>query len=173
MKEAILEPLLRKMRLGKVLPSLREFDNPRVLDIGCGWEARLLKEIEPYIAQGVGIDFKAPNLQSDKLTTFGYFFEAKDELRESQSIGYNEVISCEIEGKDRQINANNPQHTKQNQMQYLKSRVPQLDIARLEAMGGGEVVKIFMQNPMHLILRRIFYHANVCLCLLQMRVLRS
>lgn len=77
MKEALLEPLLRTMRLNKVLPTIKEFDNPRVLDIGCGWEAKLLKEISPYIAQGVGIDFKAPNIQTDKIRTFSYYFEPK------------------------------------------------------------------------------------------------
>lgn len=77
MKEAILEPILRKMRLNKILPHLNEFNNPRVLDIGCGWEARLLREIEPFISLGVGIDFKAPNIKTDKLNIFPYYFEKK------------------------------------------------------------------------------------------------
>jgi len=37
--------------------------NARVLDIGCGWEARLLKAVEPLIGRGEGIDFKAPALK--------------------------------------------------------------------------------------------------------------
>ncbi|WP_237416390.1 hypothetical protein [Helicobacter saguini] len=78
MKEAILEPLLRKMRLSRVLDSIKEFENPILLDIGCGWEARLLKEIEPNIDFGVGIDFKAPAINTDKIATFSYFFESKD-----------------------------------------------------------------------------------------------
>ena len=47
MKEPILEPLLRKMRLKQALPYLRQHPNCRLLDIGCGWEAKLLKEVEP------------------------------------------------------------------------------------------------------------------------------
>lgn len=78
MKEALLESLLRQMRLSRVLPTIKSFSNPHVLDVGCGWEARLLKEIAPFIAKGVGIDFKAPDIQTDKLHTFAYFFESKD-----------------------------------------------------------------------------------------------
>lgn len=78
MKEALLEPLLRQMRLSRVLPTIKTFSNPNVLDIGCGWEARLLKEIEPFIAKGVGIDFKAPQIHTNKIHTFAYFFEAKE-----------------------------------------------------------------------------------------------
>lgn len=62
MKEPILEPLLRKMRLAKVLPTIKAYPNCNLLDIGCGWEAKLLKSVEPYIASGVGIDFKAPEI---------------------------------------------------------------------------------------------------------------
>jgi ubiquinone/menaquinone biosynthesis C-methylase UbiE len=40
-----------------------------LLDIGCGWKAELLRAAEPYIASGVGIDFKAPDLQDPKLQT--------------------------------------------------------------------------------------------------------
>ncbi len=78
MKEALLEKTLRKMRLGRVLPTIKQFQNPSVLDVGCGWEARLLKEIEPFIYKGVGIDFKAPIIQTQKIHTFSYFFESKD-----------------------------------------------------------------------------------------------
>jgi ubiquinone/menaquinone biosynthesis C-methylase UbiE len=69
MKEPFLEPILRRMRIAKVLPELGRFSDCRLLDVGCGWEARFLKSVEPYIASGVGIDFKAPNLESDKLKT--------------------------------------------------------------------------------------------------------
>ncbi len=78
MKEALLESTLRKMRLNRVLPTIKSFKNPNVLDIGCGWEARLLQEIEPYIAKGIGIDFKAPTINTDKIQTFTYYFESKD-----------------------------------------------------------------------------------------------
>ena len=80
MKETIFDLMLRKMRLNKVLPHLKEFENPRVLDVGCGWEARLLKEIEPFIAKGVGIDFKAPKINTEKLCIFEHYFEPKPEF---------------------------------------------------------------------------------------------
>jgi ubiquinone/menaquinone biosynthesis C-methylase UbiE len=69
MREPILEPLLRKMRIARVLPLLRRIPQCRLLDIGCGWEAKFLLDVEPYIAYGVGIDFKAPFIQTEKLTT--------------------------------------------------------------------------------------------------------
>lgn len=69
MKEPIMEPLLRRMRLRHVLPRLKTFPECRLLDIGCGWEAKLLREVEPYISYGVGVDFKAPDLQTMKLRT--------------------------------------------------------------------------------------------------------
>ena len=75
MKESIFDKILRQMRLRQIVPHLREFDNPRVLDVGCGWEARLLRQIEPFIAKGVGIDFKAPEIETEKLSVFGYVFE--------------------------------------------------------------------------------------------------
>jgi ubiquinone/menaquinone biosynthesis C-methylase UbiE len=69
MREPILEPLLRKMRIARVLPLLRRIPQCRLLDIGCGWEARFLLDVEHHIACGVGIDFKAPFIQTEKLTT--------------------------------------------------------------------------------------------------------
>ena len=82
MNEPFLEPILRKMRIAKVLPVLNSINSAllsqgshssdkliRLLDVGCGWEARFLKSVEPYIASGVGIDFKAPSLETAKLKT--------------------------------------------------------------------------------------------------------
>ena len=69
MKEELLEPLLRRARLAKALPIVRRYPDCILLDIGCGWEAKLLKSIEPYIARGVGIDRKAPQIRTEKLTT--------------------------------------------------------------------------------------------------------
>jgi ubiquinone/menaquinone biosynthesis C-methylase UbiE len=69
MKEPILEPLLRKMRIRRVLPYIRAYPNCRLLDIGCGWEARFLRQVEPYIAVGVGLDFKAPEMVEGEIRT--------------------------------------------------------------------------------------------------------
>jgi ubiquinone/menaquinone biosynthesis C-methylase UbiE len=77
MKEPIFEPVLRKLRMRMVLPTLRRFPQCRLLDVGCGWEARLLKCAEPYIESGVGIDFKAPELKSEKLSTISVTLDDK------------------------------------------------------------------------------------------------
>jgi 2-polyprenyl-3-methyl-5-hydroxy-6-metoxy-1,4-benzoquinol methylase len=69
MKEPILEPLLRKLRIKRILPVLKQFPECKLLDVGCGWEARLLKQVEPHVASGTGIDFKAPDIRTDKITT--------------------------------------------------------------------------------------------------------
>lgn len=69
MKEPILEPLLRRLRVRQVLPFIKQYPDCRLLDIGCGWEARLLKTVEPYIKSGVGIDFKAGEVHTPKITT--------------------------------------------------------------------------------------------------------
>jgi 2-polyprenyl-3-methyl-5-hydroxy-6-metoxy-1,4-benzoquinol methylase len=77
MKEPILEPLLRKMRLKQVLPYLRQYPDCRLLDIGCGWEAKLLRAVEPYITSGTGVDFKAPLLKTAKLETLSLTLQDK------------------------------------------------------------------------------------------------
>ncbi len=69
MREAVLEPVLRRMRINRVLPTIQRYGSCHLLDIGCGWEARLLRALEPYIERGVGIDFKAPDIRSAKITT--------------------------------------------------------------------------------------------------------
>lgn len=75
MQEPFLEPILRKMRLRRVLPYIQEHRGCRLLDIGCGWDARFLKSVEPYIASGVGIDFKAPDLATEKIRTVRHNLE--------------------------------------------------------------------------------------------------
>ena len=69
MKEQILEPILRYLRKRRVLPIIKQFKNCTVLDVGCGWEARLLKDVEPYISKGIGLDFKAPEINTSKIQT--------------------------------------------------------------------------------------------------------
>ena len=77
MKEPILEPFLRKMRIKRILPYVKQYANCSLLDIGCGWEAKLLYELEPYINRGVGIDFKAPSIKTDRLETISATFTDK------------------------------------------------------------------------------------------------
>jgi ubiquinone/menaquinone biosynthesis C-methylase UbiE len=77
MNEPFLEPILRRMRISKVLPILRKFPECKLLDVGCGWEAKFLKSVEPYISSGVGVDFKAQNLESAKLKTISTTLDNK------------------------------------------------------------------------------------------------
>lgn len=69
MHEPFLEPILRSFRVRRVLPYVRRHDHCHLLDIGCGWEARFLKAVEPHISKGVGVDFKAPNISTQKIQT--------------------------------------------------------------------------------------------------------
>lgn len=69
MKEPFLEPILRKLRIRKVLPIIRQYSGCRLLDIGCGWDYRLLKTLEPFIKSGTGIDYKVQESESGKIKT--------------------------------------------------------------------------------------------------------
>jgi 2-polyprenyl-3-methyl-5-hydroxy-6-metoxy-1,4-benzoquinol methylase len=69
MKEPILEPILRALRIRKVLPVIRQYPDCRLLDVGCGWDYRLLKEVRPFIKSGIGIDFKVEKYEDDKIKT--------------------------------------------------------------------------------------------------------
>jgi 2-polyprenyl-3-methyl-5-hydroxy-6-metoxy-1,4-benzoquinol methylase len=69
MKEPFLEPILRRMRLQKVLPVIRRYPDCRLLDVGCGWDYRLLKTVEPLINSGVGIDLKVQETTGTKINT--------------------------------------------------------------------------------------------------------
>jgi ubiquinone/menaquinone biosynthesis C-methylase UbiE len=61
----------------QILPYVKQYPQCTMLDIGCGWEARLLRELEPHIGRGVGVDFKAPNLKTDRLETISVILEKK------------------------------------------------------------------------------------------------
>lgn len=79
-RDNVFDKIIRKMRLARVLPSIKAFESPRMLDVGCGFEARLLREVEPFISKGVGIDYKAPKIHTSKLEIFEYCFENRDEI---------------------------------------------------------------------------------------------
>jgi len=40
-----------------------------LLDIGCGWDAKFLRSVEAYVSKGEGIDPRAPELRTQKLST--------------------------------------------------------------------------------------------------------
>ena len=69
MKEPFLEPILRKMRVNKVLPTIRRQPDCALLDVGCGRDCLLLKTVEPFIGRGVGIDFKVRAWENAKIKT--------------------------------------------------------------------------------------------------------
>lgn len=66
-KEPLLEPLLRWMRLRRVIRHIPK--NSVVLDVGCGRSAAFLRAIAPHIKQGVGVDFKVENIQIKNVKT--------------------------------------------------------------------------------------------------------
>jgi cyclopropane fatty-acyl-phospholipid synthase-like methyltransferase len=57
MKEPRLEKVLRRWRLRRVDPHLPEGGS--LLDLGCGWQAALLRHAAPRIRAGFGLDPKA------------------------------------------------------------------------------------------------------------------
>jgi 2-polyprenyl-3-methyl-5-hydroxy-6-metoxy-1,4-benzoquinol methylase len=69
MNEAILEPVLRRMRIRQVLPIIQQYHDCVLLDIGCGWDAKFLRSVEAYVSKGEGIDPRAPELRTQKLST--------------------------------------------------------------------------------------------------------
>ena len=67
--EPILEPLLRKIRIKKVVNEVLKVPQCSLLDVGCGFNYAFLSSIEPYIREGVGIDFKVPAMENGKIKT--------------------------------------------------------------------------------------------------------
>jgi ubiquinone/menaquinone biosynthesis C-methylase UbiE len=63
--EALLEPLLRWMRLRRVISQIPP--NATVLDVGCGHRIAFLKTISHRIQQGYGVDFKVKDQQFDNI----------------------------------------------------------------------------------------------------------
>lgn len=61
----IVDRLIAKMRLSKVLPHIREGDV--VLDFGCGSQGYFLNYISPIISKGVGIDYDVENMTKENL----------------------------------------------------------------------------------------------------------
>lgn len=59
MQEPYLEPLLRWMRLRRVMHHIP--NDYILLDVGCGRAPVFIKAISPYIRQVIGVDFKVEN----------------------------------------------------------------------------------------------------------------
>jgi 2-polyprenyl-3-methyl-5-hydroxy-6-metoxy-1,4-benzoquinol methylase len=69
MKEPLLEPILRRLRVHQVLPTIRMNPNGVLLDVGCGRDCLLLKTAEPYVQKAIGIDFKVGDSDSGRIRT--------------------------------------------------------------------------------------------------------
>lgn len=66
-KEPTLEPILREMRLRRVISQIPE--KSVLLDVGCGTSATFLKTISHQIKQGFGVDFKVDDTQFSNIKT--------------------------------------------------------------------------------------------------------
>jgi ubiquinone/menaquinone biosynthesis C-methylase UbiE len=73
MKEAILEPFLRKLRLYKVIKHIPR--GCKLLDIGCGNTASFLWTVSPKIKQGFGVDFKVSDFETNNIKVQQYKFQ--------------------------------------------------------------------------------------------------
>lgn len=62
MKEAFFEPVLRRLRMARILRALGPLPCGRLLDIGCGPDHQLLSALTPHMESGVGIDCKVNEL---------------------------------------------------------------------------------------------------------------
>jgi SAM-dependent methyltransferase len=69
MQEPFLEPVLRRIRIGKVLDEIKKIPDCTLLDVGCGFNHKFLYTVEPWISHGTGIDFKVPEVRSKKIRT--------------------------------------------------------------------------------------------------------
>lgn len=67
MNEPFLEPILRWMRLRRVISYIAP--GSTVLDVGCGTSAKFLKTIAPRIKQGFGVDFKVDDAKFSNIET--------------------------------------------------------------------------------------------------------
>ena len=72
-----MEPLLRRIRIGRVLPFIRQHTDCLLLDIGCGVNFGFLKKVEPYISRGFGIDYKVDEIINSKLTAIRSVLDQK------------------------------------------------------------------------------------------------
>lgn len=64
MREPLLEPLLRRFRLQKVMPHILR--GQPLLDVGCGTSATFLRAVSPYVNEAHGVDFKVSSGQIGK-----------------------------------------------------------------------------------------------------------
>jgi SAM-dependent methyltransferase len=66
MNESILDKLIRKLRLDQVISQISS--QSVVVDIGCGYNAKLLTDLKKHIKLGIGIDQKVEFETQDNIT---------------------------------------------------------------------------------------------------------
>jgi len=54
----------------RILLNIRRHPKYSLLDIGCGFRAKLLRAAEPYFERVIGIEFRAPSITRPKISTF-------------------------------------------------------------------------------------------------------
>lgn len=79
---APLEPLLRWLRLRRVLPYIPK--NAILLDIGCGPSATLLKTVSPRIREGHGVDLKVQPTEFGNITISQFKFDGTLPYKDAQ-----------------------------------------------------------------------------------------
>lgn len=166
MKETILDKFLRKYRIRMVKPTIEKYNNCKLLDIGCGWEAKLLKSIENYIDYGVGIDFKPPKLKTEKLETIESVLE-KELTFENESfdvvtmlavlehLSYPEDILKEIHRvlkKDGRLIITVPSKIAKPILEFLAYKMHVIDRLEIEDHKNIIIKKIYLKLLKFLIL---------------------
>jgi ubiquinone/menaquinone biosynthesis C-methylase UbiE len=69
-EEPALEPVLRWLRIRKIVPYVKERKGCSLLDIGCGPRFTMLRALSPYIGLGVGIDEEVEDLEYGNIRTY-------------------------------------------------------------------------------------------------------
>lgn len=92
-REPFLEPLLRLFRLKKIEKWIRNIPNCNLLDLGCGYNHKFLSSIQPFIAHGVGIDFKVQEFSENNIEIIKQKFS--DKLPFDDSV-YNAVTMLAV-----------------------------------------------------------------------------
>ena len=78
---SFLDSFLRWLRIHKIKPYLPE--GAILCDIGCGPHAQLLRDLSPYIKEGIGLDKKIPESKEGNITLKNIFVENKLPLESS------------------------------------------------------------------------------------------
>ena len=66
-QDILLDPILRWLRWRRVISQIPA--DCRLLDLGCGDSACLLRQVAPRIEQGIGVDFKVKAMQAENWQT--------------------------------------------------------------------------------------------------------